>query len=112
MLDGTADANAPVQLQLHSDDADAVQRFLEEHRIPAELRTRRLRLDRERTAEFPVWLFSAEELTFDLTVLPYDALRQAPLSQLDEKPMQRASAAQLRQLLAEEDGGDAPRHAR
>lgn len=56
----------------------------EEHRIPAELRTRRLRLDRERTAEFPVWLFSAEELTFDLTVLPYDALRQAPLSQLDE----------------------------
>ncbi|MCC4619386.1 hypothetical protein LL965_04555 [Xanthomonas cassavae CFBP 4642] len=107
VLDGTADANAPVQLQLHSDDADAVQRFLEEHRIPAESRTRRLRLDRERTAEFPVWLFRAEELSFDLTVLPYDALRQAPLSQLDEKPMQRASAAQLRQLLAEEDGGDA-----
>ena len=103
VLDGTADANAPVQVQLHSDDADAVQRFLEEHRIPAEARTRRLRLDRERSGEFPVWLFSAEDLTFDLTVLPYDALRQAPLSQLDEKPMARASAAQLRQLLADEE---------
>ena len=106
VLDGTADTHASVQLQLHSDDADAVQRFLEEHRIPAESRTRRLRLDRERSGEFPVWLFSAEEITFDLTVLPYDALRQAPLSQLDEKPMPRASAAQLRKLLAEDNTPD------
>jgi len=48
-----------------------------------------------------VWLFSAEELTFDIAVLPYDALRQPPLSAIDEKPMRRASAAQLRELLAE-----------
>ena len=103
VLEGTADANAPVQLHLHSDDPEAVARFLEEHRIPAESRMRRLRLDRERAADFPVWLFSAEELSFDLTVLPYDALRQAPLSQVDEKPVARASAAQLRTLMAEEE---------
>ncbi len=103
VLDGTADANAPVQLHLHVDDADAVPRFLEEHRIPAEARMRRLRLDRQRSEDFPVWLFSAEELTFDLTVLPHDTLRQAPLSGVDEKPMKRASAQQLRQLLAEEE---------
>ena len=35
--------------------------------------------------------------------LPLDVLRQAPLSNVDEKPMKRASAAQLRQILAEED---------
>ncbi|AWH26435.1 hypothetical protein [Stenotrophomonas sp. YAU14D1_LEIMI4_1] len=103
VLDGTADANSPVQLHLHSDDAEAVHRFLDEHRIPAESRTRRLRLDRERSLDVPVWVFSAEELTFDLAVLPYDALRQAPLSPVDEKPMRRASAAQVRQLLAEEE---------
>lgn len=103
VLDGTADAHTPVQLHLHSDDADAVARFLEEHHIPAESRNRRLRLDRERDADLPVWLFSAEDLSFDLTVLPHDALRQAPLSSVDEKPMRRASAAQLRQLLAEEE---------
>jgi len=103
VLEGTADANAPVALHLYSDDADAVPRFLEDHRIPAELRTRRMRLDRERTDEFPVWLFSAEELTFDLTVLPHDALRQAPLSGVDEKPMKRASASQLRMLLADDE---------
>ena len=35
VLEGTADANSPVLLHLHTDDADAVPRFLEEHRIPA-----------------------------------------------------------------------------
>lgn len=107
VLDGTADANAPVHLQLYTDDPEAVARFLDEHRIPAESRSRRMRLDRERVLDCPVWLFSAEELAFDLTVLPHAALRQAPLSAIDEKPMRRASAAQLLQLLVDEDlGGD------
>ena len=103
VLDGTADANAPVALQLYTDDADAVPRFLDEHDIPAEARSRRLRLDPQRQVEAPVWLFSAEDLTFDLTVLPLDVLRQAPLSGIDERPMKRASLAQLRALLAEDE---------
>jgi hypothetical protein len=103
VLDGTADANAPVALQLFSEDPDAVPRFLEEPGIPAEPRARRLRLDPQRMLDAPVWLFSAEDLAFDLTVLPLQALRQAPLSGVDEKPMKRASAAQLRELLAEDE---------
>lgn len=104
VLDGTADARSPVALHLYSDDADAAPRFLEQHGIPAEPRSRRVRLDRQRIGDFPVWLFSAEDLAFDLTVLPCDVLRQAPLSATDEKPMRRASAVQLQQLLADEDG--------
>jgi hypothetical protein len=100
VLEGTADANSPVHLQLHADDADAVPRFLHEHRIPADARSRHVRLDRERSGDFPVWVFSVEGLGFDLTVLPEGALRQAPLSGTDERPMRRASAAQLRLLLA------------
>ena len=103
VLDGTADANAPVMLQLYSDDADAVPRLLDNHRIPVESRSRRIRLDRERSDDFPAWLFSAEELAFDVTVLPHTALRQAPLSAIDEKPMRRASATQLRELLAADE---------
>lgn len=103
VLEGTADVHAPVALQLYSDDADAVPRFLDEHDIPAEARSRRLRLDPQRQLDAPVWLFSAEDLSFDLTVLPLDVLRQAPLSGVDEKPMRRASLAQLRQLLAEDE---------
>jgi len=103
VLEGTADARSPVALHLYCDDFEAVPRFLEQHHIPAETRERRLRLDRERAEDFPVWVFSAEDLGFDLTVLPLDVLRQAPLSNVDEKPMKRASTAQLRQLLTEED---------
>ena len=103
VLDGTADSTSPVLLHAYTDDADAVARFLDEHGIPAEPRERQLRLDRERRAELPVWVFGAEDLAFDITVLPLHALRQAPLSSVDERPMRRASLAQLRQLLAEDE---------
>lgn len=103
VLEGTADGNSAVQLQLYSDDTESVQRFLEDHRIPADPRSRRIRLDRERALDCTVWLFSADGLGFDLTVLPHDTLRQAPLSNVDEKPMRRASAAQVRALLVEEE---------
>src|SRR5688500_2075919 len=103
VLDGTADRHSPVALQLYTDDADAVARYLDQHAIPAESRSRHVRFDRERSGDVPVWLFSAEELTFDLTVLPHDALRQAPLSAVDEKPMKRGSASQVRALLAEDE---------
>ena len=103
VLDGTADANSPVALHLYTDDAKRVPQFLQDSGIPAESRTRRLRLDRYRHDDFDVWLFSADNLGFDVTVLPADALRQAPLSSVDEKPMRRASAARLRRLLAESD---------
>jgi len=103
VLDGTADANSAVALHLHDDDPDALPRWLDEHGIPAESRSRHLRLDREREGDFPVWLFAAEELSFDVTVLPADVLRQAPLSGIDGKPMRRASASQLSALLAEDE---------
>lgn len=103
VLDGTADANSPVSVHLYTDDAKAVPRFLEDSGIPAEARSRRLRLDRQRDADFDVWIFSADDLTFDVTVLPTDALRQAPLSPVDEKPMRRASVAQLREMMAREE---------
>ena len=102
VLEGTADASSPVLLHLHVDDADSVPRFLDEHGIPADARSRHLRLDRERSDEFPVWLFSADGLNFDLTVLPHDALRQAPLSAVDERPMKRASLSALQQLLSDQ----------
>jgi hypothetical protein len=101
VLEGTADAGSPVALHLYTDDPKRVPQFLDQHGIPAEASSRRMRLDRVRSADFDVWIFSAESLTFELTVLATDTLRQAPLSSIDEKPMKRASAAQLRDLLIE-----------
>ncbi len=104
VLEGTADAHAPVALHLHAEPAESVARFLDEHGIPAESRVRRLRLDRQRAADVDVWVFSAEGLSFDLTVLPPQCLRQAPLSAIDERPMRRASRSQLEHLLTMELG--------
>ncbi|MBB1473694.1 hypothetical protein H5368_11690 [Luteimonas sp. MC1782] len=108
VLEGTAGPHAPVTLHLYCDDADAVPRFLGDAGIPAESHSRRVRLDRARVGEFPAWLFSAGDTVIELTVLPAAALRQAPLSAVDEKPMPRASASQLRRLLAEGEEAHGP----
>lgn len=102
VLDGTADANSPIRLHLFSDDPNMVAVFLHEHAIPASSHSRQLRLDRHRSGEFDGWLFEAEGLNFELTVLPPELLRQAPLAAIDDKPMAQASAARLRELLRRE----------
>jgi hypothetical protein len=71
-----------------------------------ETQTRRLRISRDEQAEYPVLLFAADELPFDITVLPTDSLRQPPLDRVDEKPMRRASLAAVEALIAEDDGDD------
>ena len=106
MLEGTADAHSAVCLHLFSDDPDAVAIYLRDQGIPIDTQVRRLRSKRDQQPEYPVLLFSADDLPFDLTVLPRDALRQAPLDRVDEKPMQRASLAQLEILLREEQDED------
>ena len=106
VLEGTADAHSAVCLHVYSDDPDAVVRYLREHGVPIEMQARRLRYSRNEQPEYPVLLFAADDLPFDLTVLPRNALRQAPLDRTELRPMRRASLAQVEILLAEDaDGG-------
>lgn len=106
VLEGTADEHSAVCLHLHDDHADRVAMFLQEKRIPYEERTRRLRLERDISADVPVFLFAAGDSAIDLTVLPYDRLRQAPLDRIDEKPMRRANLAMVEGLLRERDAAN------
>lgn len=101
VLDGSADMHSAVCLHLYSDRPEDVIAHLREHRIPYEERSRRLRLDRDTARDFTTLLFDAEGTAIDLTVLPYDLLRQAPLDRVSEKPMQRATLAALEMLQAE-----------
>jgi len=101
VLEGTADAYSAVCLHVFSDNPEAVTLFLQERGVPVETQTRRLRVTRDEQVEYPVLLFAADSLPFDLTVLPINALRQAPLDRIDEKPMRRASLAMAEELLAE-----------
>jgi hypothetical protein len=102
VLEGTADAHSAVCLHVYSDDPEAVVLYLREHGVPIETQVRRLRYSRDEQPEYPVLLFAADELPFDLTVLPRDALRQAPLDRTDDRPMRRASMAQVQSLLDED----------
>ncbi len=104
VLEGTADAHSAVCLHVFSDDLDAVARFLGERGVSTETQSRRIRLDRERELQTPVLLFSADDLSFDLTVLPLDALRQAPLDPIDGRPQLRASLASVEALPASDAG--------
>lgn len=101
VLEGTADTHSPVSLHVFDDSPEVVSGFLGDHGIAFEARARTLRLDRQRSAEFPVLLFDANGVPMDVTVFPRDALRQAPLDSVSERPQQRASLAAVDALLAE-----------
>jgi len=99
VLDGTADAHSPVSLHLHTDDVLAVQHHLDEHRVPFVEDTRRLRYDREREpVECHVYRFRADDVPVELTLLPRDGLRQAPIDR-DDRPVERASLSALIALM-------------
>lgn len=106
VLDGTADAHSAVCLHVFSDNAESVVLFLQERGVPLTQQTRRLRTTRDEQTEYPVLLFSADGLPFDITVLPSDALRQPPLDRIDEKPMRRAPLAAVEEMLAAGDEED------
>jgi hypothetical protein len=102
VLDGTADRHSAVCLHLFSDAPEEVVAFLQEQGIPYEEQNRRLRTHHDAQHEYPVLLFSADEVAIDLTVLPLDAIRQAPLDRVGDRPMRRAALAALEELLAQE----------
>ena len=102
VLQGTADRHSAVCLHLFSDTLEEVAGFLQEQGIPYEEQNRRLRSSHDTQHEYPVLLFSADDAAIDLTVLPRDAIRQAPLDRVGERPMRRATLAMLEELLAQE----------
>lgn len=101
VLEGTADEHSAVCLHLHTDRPADVVGLLLERGVAYDEIPRRLRLDRHITREFPALRFDAGETTIDVTVLPYDLLRQAPLDRVSEKPMRRAGLAAVEALIEE-----------
>jgi hypothetical protein len=104
VLEGGIGPDVTITLHLHADDPDALARLLQDQRIPARQRSRRLRLGRGQDTEVPAWRFEADGLGFELLLLPLSALRQAPLDALDDRAMARASAAAVKRLLDDPSG--------
>jgi hypothetical protein len=99
VLDGTADTYSTVQLHVHSDDSDAVLHWLNEHGIPYQQRNRRIWLSRQQAWDAPVCQFTAEDVSFDVFILPLTCLHQGLYVPAEDKPMLRISAEKLKALL-------------
>lgn len=103
VLDGTADRHSAVCLHVFAEQPDDVGHVLTEHGIPHDREDRRLRMDSRREINAPAYQFVAGEVPIDLTVLPLDGMRQAPLGRDGVRPMARAAIAEVRELLRHPD---------
>ncbi|GIX32988.1 MAG: hypothetical protein KatS3mg125_0944 [Lysobacterales bacterium] len=99
LLDGTADRHSAICLHVFTDDPTEVMAWMREHGIPWQEDVRRLRIDRQREADFPVFRFFAGDDPVDVTVLPLRWLHQPPLERGGERPLPRASLATVERLL-------------
>ncbi len=102
VLIGTADANSAVNLHVFADHAEAVALHLDGHGFSCRPYERRLKISRGRGATpdiFPGYEFDFEEHPVEATVFPIDGIRQAPISPINGKPMQRADRRTVAGLL-------------
>lgn len=99
VLHGTAAANCVVNLHVFSDDLETVAFTLDSHHVPYRLFEARLKSRRNRSESFAGLRFKHDDSTVEATVFPVDGVRQAPISPIDGKPMQRANERALRGLL-------------
>jgi len=100
VLAGTATEHTDVQLHLFCDSSERIAILLLERDIPHEQVERRIRRMSGEHRQAPGFRFMAGEVAFEVVVFPYDDIREAPASQVDGKPMRRASLRDLEALLA------------
>jgi hypothetical protein len=99
VLSGTVTPASEVQLHLSADSPEQVGLFLQDHHIPFRLTERRIRFGGDRYKNVSAYHFTADEVPIELCVFDPRAAREAPLSPVDGKPMQRANLRETEELL-------------
>ena len=102
VLAGTADDNSLINLHVFADSSEVVALFLDERGFACRLYERRLKSRRGRGVQpdiIPGYEFKFDGELVAATVFPVDGIRQAPMSPIDGKPMQRADEKRLSALL-------------
>lgn len=101
VLHGTAGSNSAINLHVFSDTFEQVADRLDENRVSYRLYERRIKSRRDRAETFAGFRFVHQESPVEATVFPVNGVRQAPISPIDGKPMRRADARAVRDLLDE-----------
>lgn len=102
VLSGTADHNSAVNLHVFADNNEMVALRLSEMDVIYRPYERRLRSRRDLVQTYAGFEFHHAEAAVQATVFPVDGIRQAPLSPVDGKPMQRADRNAVERLIADE----------
>jgi len=90
VLHGTAAANSPVNLHVFADSSESVAMTLQAQNIAYRPFERRLKSRRDRVETFAAFRFACYDAAIEATVFPVDGVRQAPISPVNGRPMQRA----------------------
>lgn len=98
VLTGTATTFSDINLHLFADRSESVAIRLMDLGIAHQFYERRVKMDQERTINYPALRFEAEGQRVDATVFPIDGIRQSPYSPVDGRPMKRADAREVSEL--------------
>ena len=99
VLNGTADENSAVNLHVFADAVETVADHLDANGLVWRAYERRLKYRRDRPETCSGFEFKGAMGPIQATVFPVDGIRQAPLSPIDGRPMERADAARVRELI-------------
>ena len=99
VLEGTASANSPIEIELFVDSLKDVTFFLLDNGIPYEMGEHQVRLNKRETKQIPVVYFSADDSEIEIRVFPHKYLKQKHLSPVSGLVENRASIKELEKLL-------------
>jgi hypothetical protein len=102
VLAGTVTDNSPLELHVFTDSPEAVLNELEAQGINSRDCQRRYRVNGQGISIIPGFRFSRESERVYVIVFPEKGVRQAPLSPVDRKPMQRAGRRRVLALMERE----------
>lgn len=108
VLRGTAVEDGEITLHVFADAPETVARLLIDLDIPWALDAAVVRFGSAAEEELPVYRFRVEAQAVRLVVFPADGPRVAPRSPIDGKPMARADAAAVEELVGAGPARDVP----
>ena len=99
VLNGTADEHSAINLHVFAGHPERVVDTLAGAGISYKPYERRLKSRRGQTDAFAGFQFEMDHSTIEATVFPENGIRQAPLSPITGKPMQRADKKTVAEML-------------
>lgn len=98
LLTGHVTRFSEIQLHLTSDTPELVAFFLQDQGIAYEQTSKRLRFGGERSELVPVYSLLVEDTVVEISVFTSTAVREAPLSPVNNRPMRRAGLKEVEAL--------------